>query len=299
MCAAKTVQAPKRTGRASVAPETPPASVVIVAAAVDANNNAVASGVSQFVSQIPDELSAAHDYLLPLVSMVKSSLAELQRQPAAVFRARVELSVSFGSLITGALTRTFENHTSALFFRNTLKMMQKYVDWESTDTMYAHDYFYTVDALAVQTSAYFKPPRMSVKHSSTVTNNNVLFAIREAPTPGLHVCVSLKTKQQVAVEELPSIVLPLAVRFRKQSSFTRGTWKFVFEQEWVAATRSDAEDKQLRAFDTGSMYKIKIVYIGSERDTAPEYLSLSLLLKICSVMGGGNIFYLQPISKNF
>lgn len=253
-------------------------------------------GGSQLVSQIPHELSPAHDFLLPLILTFKSSFGR------PISSGRVELSVSFGSLVTGLATRTFENHTSGVFFRNTLKMMEKYVDWESTATTYAHDYFYSVDALAVQTSTYFRPPHMSVEHSSTVTNSNMVLAIHEAPTPGLHVCVSMKTKQQVAVDVLPPIVLPLAVRLRKQSSFTRGTWKFVFEQEWVAATRTEAEDKQLRALDAGSMYNIKIVYIGSERDAADaaaEYLSLSLLLKICSVMGGGNIFYLHPVSKNF
>lgn len=273
---------------------------------------------------VPDELQAAQIHVLPLIKAFRSLVAKLgHHQPSG---ARSELSVVFGGGgggEGGGAPLPFSVGSSGLFFKHRLKMMQRFADWKSVHTVCSHEYFYPINDTPICTTTVFGPDKIAVRHDSRVLTQHVVFSFQEEALRGLHVRVAVKRVDNVPVASLPVMIRPQGVRIRKQTTFVMRNWSFQFVREWSAPTRAEAEEKQagadydheydhdadtaaatvsngsIRNGDTAPLtYKVKIIYTGSVTETADlsdEYLALSLLFKICSLMGGGNIFCLHPV----
>ena len=147
------------------------------------------------------------------------------------------------------------------------------------------------------------PPRMLLTHTY-VNNASTTFLHVIDSEPRVHVKVTVQKKITVPPESLPSSVLPEFVRIRKQSFFALENWRFVFTQEWDGSTRGEAEKKQQmdkcrnkEKTDYKKKHKIKIEFVGTRdyiASVSADYLTMSMLLKLCSLLGG-NIFSIQPL----
>jgi hypothetical protein len=133
----------------------------------------------------------------------------------------------------------------------------------------------------------------------------------------IDVNVVLEEKHRVKSHLLPRIVLPDMMRILKRTTFSLSNWRFIFTCEWAAPTRGEAEFKQslyksnrtivdddlinlrMQGQKDLCVHKIKIELIGSKEyidQSSTEYLALSLLFKICSLLSG-SIFAIQPITS--
>ena len=152
-------------------------------------------------------------------------------------------------------------------------------------------------------------PKMLLTHTYVNFVSAAFFNVVDSE-PRVHVKVTVQKKIMIQPELLPPSVLPEFVRIRKQSFFALENWRFVFTQEWDGPTRLEAERKQqmdkchnLNQMRTHAQtacqqkkHKIKIEFIGTREYIAAvsaDYLTMSLLLKLCSLLGG-NIFSIQP-----
>jgi hypothetical protein len=164
----------------------------------------------------------------------------------------------------------------------------------------------------ISSKVCFAEDNMKIEHTYNDTVSTTAFNVADSE-PIVDVRVTVRKKINVKNELLPGSVIPQFVRIRKQSIFALENWQFVFTQEWTGLTRIEAERKQCvdrcgntilnyddhtqNAPDSSKNYKIKIEFIGTKdyiSSISPDYLTVSLLLKICSLLGG-NIFSIQPL----
>lgn len=152
-----------------------------------------------------------------------------------------------------------------------------------------------------------------IDHSYTELLSSLLFKLNEFKN--IDANIYLQKKHTVKSQMLPRIVLPQMMRIVKRTTFSLANWRFVFTSEWSAPTRAEAELKQslynnrrtLADDETINLqmlgnkdfcvHKIKIELIGSNEyilESPTDYLALSLLYKICSLLSG-SIFEINPI----
>lgn len=168
------------------------------------------------------------------------------------------------------------------------------------------------DASAVQNGLTINS--LSIDHTYTDLLSSLLFKLDEFKN--IDVNIYLQKKHTVKSQLLPRIVLPQMMRIVKRTTFCLANWRFIFTSEWVAPTRAEAEFNQSLSRNNRTLaddetinvqmlgnkdlcvHKIKIELIGSKKyilETPTDYLALSLLFKICSLLRG-SIFSINPIT---
>jgi hypothetical protein len=137
---------------------------------------------------------------------------------------------------------------------------------------------------------------MQVEHSYCQDNAAVLLHVNNQTN--IDVRIEMNQVCNVVSQCIPSVVVPFHVCLRTQTVFCLENWKFMFIREWAAATRLEAETKQFRDKEKDMcVHRLQIEFIGQSdyiNNLTSDYFSVSLLLKICSFLGG-NIIHLNPI----
>lgn len=258
---------------------------------------------------VPVEVEAACLHISALLSEFRTRC--INATPT-VPSTSTQCKVTLGRLVD----REFDSHVPRVFFLNTLRMLGRYENWKSVvRDACSHDYFYPVDCthnvrrrssttntsheqlVRSSTSFMSAPNKLATEHTyAEVVGVSLLHVEDESDDTTVDVQVRIQKIHSVLPKILPKFVQPLFVRLRRQTVFNLENWRFVFTQEWSAPSRADAEQKLGKG---DAVYKIKMEFTGS-RDyllSLPDnYLAVSLLLKICSLLGG-NILTIFPYEE--
>ena len=262
---------------------------------------------------VPDLLYDAHIHILPVVNTLKNMFATKKENEC------VKCKIRFGKLENS----TLNTEVPRMFFMQTLLMLQRFHDWTDVKESYdTHDYYYHLNipsqkakkqktAVQVDSSTtktirsrthFIKKPegyQMQVEHTYCHDKNKALLHVNNRSN--LDVEVEVQQVSLIMVHTIPTVVVPFRVCLRTQTMFSLDNWNFIFTREWAAPTRIDAETKQFRDNDKDTcVHKMQIEFIGTTNyinNLTPDYFSVSLLLKICSLLGG-NVIHLNPIIDN-
>ena len=258
---------------------------------------------------VPDLLYDAHVHILPFINRLKSVFVTKKDNEV------VKCTIHFGKMEHGA----FNNELPRMFFMQTLLMLQRFQDWNNVNPSYdTHDYYYTLnlpvhkpkkqktllpafdDNKTVRSRTHFIKTagryNMQVEHSYCQDNTAVLLHVNNRSN--IDVRIEMTQVCNVIPQSIPIVVEPFHVCLRTQTVFCLENWKFMFIREWAAPTRLEAETKQFRDKEKDMCaHRLQIEFIGTSdyiNNLTPDYFSVSLLLKICSLLGG-NIIHLNPI----
>ena len=174
-------------------------------------------------------------------------------------------------------------------------MLQAYDGWvKKAVDCDAHDYFYTdTCGQKVRTSVHFGETHVSVEHVHKV---GVAACDIKLLSHACDARVSYKREEAVDASVLPDMVEPYLVRLKKRHSFWLDKWRFDLTQVWSGVTRSIAEANQARNFCTFEV-EVECVCPPSQLLTmSAEYIALSMLLKLWSLLGGGKPVRMLPLT---
>lgn len=157
-----------------------------------------------------------------------------------------------------------------------------------------HEYTYTVGATPVVTSVHLSKELTlshAVKHCVTTMEMKLL---NHGRARGF-----VKVNKVVDPGIIPDTVTPSRVKIKKQKTFTRHPWNFVFTKVWSGATRTDAELEQSRG---KLVHNVEVVFIPdpSYWDSpthSSTYVATSMLMKMVDVLSP-EMFYVEPLSNS-
>lgn len=222
--------------------------------------------------QVPSELESTVHFVAPLVHKFRD-LVNRSGCPNTV-----ELEVRLGTL-----GDKWEPNVGAFVFNTALDLLQTYDSWSRVELWQdSHDYFYTLpDGQKVRTSVHFNDS-VFVTHVQKVP---VALADVKLVGQPFDARVSVKTETPVAAASLPKMVEPYMVRIKKRCSFTLDKWRFDLTQVWSGMSRSIAEANQARNFCSFEIEIECVCPLQTLNSLSDEYIALSMLLKICSLLG--------------
>ena len=166
-------------------------------------------------------------------------------------------------------------------------MLDGFLEWSDKRVDLCHEYTHSGGVETTTTFIADAPtPRLVVKHTRTaVVDKKELWVATTCNGAGdVAVDVAALTTEHVDDAALPFVVLPDRVRFFKKHQFyLNDKWCFVFTESWSGGSHQEAERAQARG---QGEFGIEIEYVGAAPVT-PSYLTMSLLLKLGSVLGKG------------
>jgi hypothetical protein len=226
--------------------------------------------------QTPVELQCAVLHIVPLVSKFRQAVLQ-----AHTHKSGLELEVRLGRRHESG---RWETDVGASTFFATLELLQSYTHWASwEDARDSHDYFYALPSGArVRTSVGFDQ-EVKVTH----VQKQALGALDvKLVTHCFDARVSLKSEVPVDAKALPHMVEPTLVRIKKRWSFWLDKWRFDLTQVWSGVTRAVAESNQARNYCTFEVEVECVCDAATVGSLSDEYIALSMLLKLCSLLGG-------------
>lgn len=247
--------------------------------------------------QVPQEVEGVLQFILPVVARYRE---EMERGGASSAELEVRLGQRVRREDGGA---RWDPNVGAPLFHALLELLQAYSSWCRVEAAEdAHDYFYTVsvpdvhggkETQKVRTSVVFAPDRVTLAHVSKVLVAGCDVKLVQQPCDAR---VSLKTETTVASSLLPPLVEPYLVRLKKRWSFWLDKWRFDLTQVWSGVSRAVAEANQSRNFCT---YEVEVECVCTPAmvtTLSSDYLALSLLLKLWSLLGGGLPVRMLPLT---
>lgn len=259
---------------------------------------------------VPDLLYDAHLHILPVINKLKNMFVTKKGNEL------VKCKIRFGRLENSTLNA----EVSRMFFMQTLVMLQRFQEWKDVKNSYdTHDYYYNLNVPSqkakkqktavqgdgstnkiIRSRTHFLKKtegyQMHVEHTYCHDKNKALLHVNNRSN--LDVEIEVQQVSPIMLHVIPTVVVPFHVCLRTQTMFSLENWNFIFTREWAGPTRIDAETKQFRDKDKDScVHKIHIEFIGTTdyiNNLTADYFSVSLLLKICSLLGG-NVIHLNPI----
>lgn len=215
------------------------------------------------VVDVPEALRDAYAHALPAVSRALVSPA------ATTLRARAPIVAR------------------ACFF-SALRMLDGFAEWSDRRVDLCHEYTHSAGVETTTTFLAGAPAsaRLVVKHARTtvVDTKGLWVSTSCSGTTDVAVDVDALTREHVDDAALPVVVRPDRVRFFKKHQFyLNDSWCFVFIKSWSGGTHQEAERAQSHG---QSEFGIEVEYVGTA-PVAPSYLTMSLLLKLGSVLGKG------------
>lgn len=238
--------------------------------------------------QVPEELASVLQFILPVVKQFKKEVSS--------DGWRGELEVRLGQPCENEQgERVWQPNVGPVLFHNLLDLLQAYDGWCRKEVdCDSHDYFYCdMAGSKVRTSVVFGGTHVCVEHMHKVGVAACDIKLLN------HACdarVSFKREEAVSVSALPDMVEPYLVRLKKRHSFWLDKWRFDLTQVWSGVTRSIAEANQARGFCTFEV-EVECVCSPSLLSTlSAEYVGLSMLLKLWSLLGGGKPVRMLPIT---
>jgi len=226
---------------------------------------------------VPDVIGAAYAHVRPVVRE---------------FRRTLQNYLALGSETTttvrlGARALTLER---ACFF-GALRMLEDYTAWKTRRVDLCHEYTHSTDVVTTSTfissASSSSSSAIDVKHVRATVLRERGLSMSGGHERDVAVDIVATRVEPVAAATLSSVVLPDRVRFFKQLRFyLDDKWCFVFTESWTGATHEEAERKQSRG---ESAFDIDVEYLFSAGAAAStsSYLTVSLLLKVGSVLGNG------------
>lgn len=219
--------------------------------------------------QVPEELGAAMSHVVPVVRRYRQFVEQGEG---------AELEVRLGH--QGATG--WDANVGAPAFHAALDLVQRFTEWDRVQPhVDSHDYFFTLpDGRKVRTSVTFGPV-VCITHAQKVAVAGADVKLVSQPFDAR---VSLKREVSVSAAELPAMAEPHLVRIKKRWSFFLPKWRIDLTQVWSGLSRSVAEANQARNYCS---YEVEVECTCSAQTVATltdEYLALSLLLKLCSLL---------------
>jgi hypothetical protein len=177
-------------------------------------------------------------------------------------------------------------------FNEIYDAMSNYEGWDRAGEWEDfHEYTYTVGITPVVTSVRLSKELSLthvVKHCVTTMEMKLLNHGRAR--------VSVKINKAVDPAIIPDTVTPSRVKIKKQKTFRRHPWNFVFTKVWSGANRTEAELEQSR----GKL--VHNIEVGFNPDPSywdspthsSTYVATSMLMKMVDVLGS-EMFYVEPL----
>lgn len=239
------------------------------------DDDAAERDVDVMVVVVPDVLRAAYAHARPVVSEFRQ-------------RLRTYTAMGASSTTTALLCARAPALGRACFF-SALRMLEDYTDWRARRVDLCHEYMHSTNVATTSTFVSSPSSSIDVKHArATVLRERGLSMSAGGGGNEGDVAVDVVAilVEPVAAETLSSVVLPDRVRFFKQLRFyLDDKWCFVFTESWSGATHEEAERKQACG---ESVFDIDVEYLSSAgASSSTSYLTVSLLLKVGSVLGNG------------
>jgi hypothetical protein len=247
--------------------------------------------------QVPQEVEGVLQFILPVVTRYRDKVGQGCGGSA-------ELEVRLGQRVRredGGVS--WEPNVGAPLFHVLLELLQGFTGWcRVEEAQDGHDYFYTIHVQdgdggkaiqKVRTSVLFGERDVKLVHACKALVAGCDVKLLNQPCDAR---VSLKTEVPVASSLLPPMVEPYLVRLKKRWSFWLDKWRFDLTQVWSGVSRAVAEANQSRNFCT---YEVEVECVCSPSVVATlssEYLALSLLLKLWSLLGGGLPVRMLPLT---
>lgn len=234
--------------------------------------------------QVPPELTAAVLHIVPVVAQYRQALNEKNRH--------VELEVRLGRRVNSS--SRWDTDVGCPTFQAVYQLLDAHDGWRRKELhIDSHDYVYTTPTGQVRTSVRLHK-HATVSHMRKVSLASLDLKLVTQPFDAR---VSVKAEVPVDGLTLPPIVEPHLVRLTKRSSFWLDKWRFDLTQVWAGVTRSEAESNQARG-KCAYEVEVECVCPPSLLSTlTDEYIALSMLLKICSLLGGTSLSML-PYTGN-
>jgi hypothetical protein len=166
-------------------------------------------------------------------------------------------------------------------------MLDGFSEWNDKRVDLCHEYVHSEGVETTTTFLADAPgPRLLVKHTRTIVGDKKGLWVSTTCNGPIDIAVDVTTVTVEHVDDkaLPFVVLPASVRFSKKHEFhLNNKWCFVFTESWSGRTHQEAERAQ--SLGQGE-FGIDVEYVGTTSIT-PSYLTMSLLLKLGSVLGKG------------
>lgn len=224
--------------------------------------------------QVPPELSAAVTHVMPVVAEYRQALHDKTHT--------TQLKVRLGKRAGGA---RWDADIGGPTFQAVHTLLDAYDGWRHKQLhVDLHDYFFTA-AGQVRTTVLLHS-HVDVTHTRKLSLTSLDLKLVTQPFDA-----RVSVRREVAVDgaTLPPIVEPHLVRLKKRSSFWLDKWRFDLTQVWSGATRSEAESKQAQGKCT---YEVEVECVCTHAalsTLSDDYVALSMLLKVCSVLGGASL----------
>lgn len=227
--------------------------------------------------QVPVELQCAVLHIVPLVSKFRQCVL----QP---HKGTLELEVRLGRRVESG---RWETDVGATTFFASLELLQSYKQWaRREEACDSHDYFYALPSGARARTSVVFDKQVTVTH----VQKQAMGALDvKLVTHSFDARVSLKSEVPLDAKALPHMVEPTLVRIKKRWSFWLDKWRFDLTQVWSGVTREVAESNQARNMCTFEIEVECVCDAGVVSGLSDEYIALSMLLKLCSLLGGNMV----------
>lgn len=234
--------------------------------------------------QVPPELTAAVTHIGPVVAQYRQALQDKQQH--------VELKVRLGKRATGGMR--WDTDIGSATFYAVHSLLDTYDGWLRKQVhVDSHEYLFAHGSMQVRTTVSLAS-HVAVTHVRKLSLASLDLKLVTQP---FDLRVSVKTEIPVEGATLPPIVEPHTVRVKKCSSFWLEKWRFNLTQLWSGATRSEAELNQATGKCTYEIDVECVCPLSTLSTLSDDYVSLSMLLKVCSMLGGASLSML-PYTGN-
>jgi len=246
-----------------------------------------------YLEQYP-QISRAVTPLSRLISQIPTS-SQMAKYPTGKFELEARLGMYEPA------TGRFVPGVSRAFFEQTLRLFEQYQSWhEVTDWVECVDYYYEIggggsgSARTARTSVYVRGGGgVTQTHICKQPHGSLTFQTESRHRKLYDVRTALNFEEVLVESTLPARIEPNLVRIKSRKSFLYGRnrdseplWSYDMSKVWTAATKSRAEEDQLK--DHNTVYDVELELLNPEKymqvtKQDEMFTASSLLLKIVRV----------------